>query len=415
MTFFEIFAVILVFAAIGGYLNRRYVRLPSTIGQMAFALLLSLTVLVLNDLGVVHLDPLRLMVEKIDFPTILLHGMLAFLLFAGALHINLSELKDYKYTVGILATAGVALATVILGTLVWGAARLLEIDLPFIYALVFGALVAPTDPIAVLGILGKLGVSRSLYVKIGGESLFNDGVGVVVFLALLGIATGDGFHIREFSIFMLWEIMGGIVCGAVLGQVTARLMRSADDSKTEVLLTLALVAGGYALAERLHISAPLSMVAAGLVIGSRERKEAAAGHEHGSLDIFWELLDEIMNAVLFLLIGLELIVVSWGKGTILMSLCAVGAALVARYISVSLPILLIRFRRRFDKGTIRLLTWGGLRGGLSIAMALSLPDVPQKDLILAMTYAIVLFTIFVQGLTFQRLAYRFAEPARQEP
>jgi len=403
MTIFEIIAIILTFAAVGGYLNYRFVKLPSTIGHMAFALLISLLLILLNFFGIFDLEPVRKLVNNIDFSELLLHNLLAFLLFAGALHINLSDLKSYKYTIASLATIGVALTTLIVGSLIWMAAGWLGIELSFIFALVFGALIAPTDPIAVLGLLKSLNISKGLYAKIGGESLFNDGVGVVVFFALLGIATGDSFDLEAFSVFLLWESLGGILLGTILGWITYKLLTSIDAYKIEILLTLALVAGGYSLAENLHVSAPLAMVAAGLIIGNHGRAIGMSEETRHRIDIFWELLDEVLNAALFLLIGVEIIIVEWTPQIFLLSGFAIVAVLFARLISVSLPISFFGIRRDFEKGTILVLTWGGLRGGISIALALSLPATPEKATILTLTYAVVLFTIFFQALSLKKL------------
>lgn len=410
MSVFEAIALLLTFAAVGGYLNHRYVKLPITIGYMAFALLLSLCVIGLNALGWFEAEALTDFVKKVDLPEVLLHGMLSVLLFAGALHINWQELKQARWTVLILATGGVVLATLTTGTLVWYAAHFLGFDLPYIYALLFGALISPTDPIAVLAILKEVGVSKKLYTKIGGESLFNDGVGVVVFMAVLGAATSAGGeqdwgHLG--SVF-LKEALGGLVLGGVLGWLTYLLMRSIDEYKVEVMLTLALVTGGYALAEHLHISAPICMVAAGLIIGNQGRSFGMSDETQRYIDNFWELLDEICNAVLFLLIGLALLIIPFSAGTLALGACAILAMLAGRLLSVGLPISLLRFREHFKKGTIALMTWGGLRGGISIALALSLPHGPFKELILPMTYIVVLFSILVQGLTFKSLARRWS-------
>ncbi len=368
---------------------------------MAFALLLSLAGIALNALGLFDLGPVSAYVAKIDFSGIVLHGMLSVLLFAGALHINLAELKDVKLSVGILATIGVLISTIVIGTLTWYAANLCGLQLPYLYALVFGALISPIDPIAVLGILKEAGISKSLYVKIGGESLFNDGVGVVVFVALLGIASSPGpVEWNHFLTDFLREGLGGLFLGIALGWITYRLLRSIDDYKVEMLLTLALVLGGYTLAEYLHVSAPICMVAAGLVIGNHGRDFGMSDETRKNIDIFWELLDEIFNAILFLLIGLELVIIPLSGGILFAGALTVVAVLIGRLVSVGIPISIMRLFRDFDRGTIRLMTWGGLRGGISIALALALPAGPEKEIILPLTYIAVLFSILVQGLTF---------------
>ncbi len=404
MTIFQIIAIVFTFAAMGGYVNYKLFRLPSTIGHMVFALIFSVLVLAAGKIGIFDVEIIREMIGRIDFSDLVLHGMLSFLLFAGALQINLNDLKNVRLPVSILATFGVLTATAITGTLTWYLAGFAGVNLPYVYALLFGALISPTDPIAVLSILKQLGVSKTLYMKIGGESLFNDGVGVVIFLSLLGLASGGADLVaHEFFIHLAREAVGGLALGLLLGWITYKFMQSIDDYKTETMLTLALVSGGYVLAESLHISAPLCMVAAGLVIGNQARQRGMSDLTREHVDTFWQLLDEIMNDVLFLLIGLEMIIISFSKQTILVGLGAIVAVLAGRFISVGLPIAMIRLRKQVDRGTIRMMTWGGLRGGLSIAMALSLPEGEAKSIILTLTYMVVLFSIMVQGTTFKNL------------
>lgn len=403
MTFFQIIAVLMSFAAVGGYINHRYMGLPSTIGHMIFALLVSLGAVLAHALGWINLRPASDLLSSIDFSNVLLHGMLSFLLFAGALHIHMDDLKSVKWPVSILATAGVVIATAITGTLVWLIAGFIGVELPFIYALLFGALISPTDPIAVLAILKQVGATKKLYVKIGGESLFNDGVGVVIFLSILGIAAGKTEPtVLSIGSTFLQEAVGGGLLGGVLGWVIYQLLRSIDEYKVELLLTIALVTGGYALAEALHVSAPICMVIAGLIIGNQGRSKGMSETTRQNLDMFWELIDETLNAVLFMLIGLEIIVIAFDSQHFLIGLLAILAVLLARLISVAIPITIMG-HNKFEKGTIGLLTWGGLRGGLSIAMALSLPTGSNKDLIVQMTYMIVIFSIIVQGLSFKHV------------
>ena len=403
MTPFQIIAVLLTFVAFGGYINHKYVRLPETIGHMAFALLLSLGAIICYKLGLYDIAPVKTIIGGIDFSEVLLHGMLSFLLFAGALQIRLSDLKEVAAPVTILATAGTVIATLVTGTLVWLAARLIGMDLSYIYAMLFGALISPTDPIAVLAILKEANMPKKLFTKIGGESLFNDGVGVVIFLTILGIALGEQkLDAREVSFLLVQQGLGGLALGFFLGWITDSLLHRLDDYKVEVLLTLALVAGGYALAELVHVSAPICMVAAGLIVGNTGRANCEQEVARKRLDLFWELLDEILNAVLFILIGLEVIVITITKQHMLLGGFAITAVLVGRLISVSLPIGLMSLRQKFERGTIPILVWGGLRGGLSIAMALSLPEGPEKSIILPVTYIVVLFSILGQGLSFRR-------------
>lgn len=405
MTFFQVTAILIVFAALGGYVNHRFMKLPTTIGHMVFALLVSLGAIGLQKAGLVDLTATTEFLRSIDFSQVLLHGMLSFLLFAGALHINLDLLKRVKWPVFTLATLGTLLATFLTGTLIWLITGWLGLPLPYIYALLFGALIAPTDPIAVLAILKQVGAPEDLYVKIGGESLFNDGIGVVLFLTILGIATGQ--NAPDFSsagLLFLREAVGGLALGGLFGWATCWLLRSIDEYKVEVLLSLALVFGGYALAEFIHVSAPIAMVVAGLITGNQGREHGMSDVTRDHLDLFWELLDEVLNAVLFMLIGLEMLVIAISPAHMQIGLLAIAAVLAGRVVSVSLPVCILRFCNSFEKGTVTLLTWGGLRGGLSIAMALSLPNGPEKDIILPVTYMVVLFSIIVQGLTFRRVA-----------
>ena len=386
------------------YLNHRFLKLPGAIGLMTISLLISVAFVFLGKAGLLNLSHAAAFVSSIDFSETLLHGMLAFLLFAGALHVDLSDLATQKLPVAVLSTVGVIIATFITGMLFWYGAAWLGFELPFIYALLFGALISPTDPIAVLGILKSAGAPKSLEIKITGESLFNDGVGVVIFLTILGIiSSGEAPDAAHIAMFLLEEAVGGIGLGLSLGWIVYRLLRSVDNYQVEVLLTLALAAGGYTLAEALHVSAPIAIVVAGLVIGNHGRAFAMSEKTREHLDPFWELLDEILNAVLFVLMGLELLTFKLDWIILAGGLLAIVSVLVARFFSVALPVLLIRVKRPFTKGAIKVLTWGGLRGGISIALALSIPASAERDLILAVTYMVVVFSILVQGLTLARL------------
>ena len=401
---FQIVSAILALVAICGYLNYRYVGLPSTIAQMAFALILSLVALGLDHAGWFDADTVKAIIAHIDFPALLLDVMLPFLLFAGALHINLRDLAEVRTPVVILATVSVVIATAVTGVLTWYAASMIGVVLPFMTALMFGALISPTDPIAVLSILRQAGASRTLYAKIGGESLFNDGVALVLFVGILRIAAQPGsMDAGDFARFLLQQAGGGLALGGLLGWVSYRALKSIDDYKTEVIMTLAVVACGTSIAELLHVSAPLAMVAAGLIVGNHGRDLGMSEVTRRNIDVFWELIDEILNALLFFVIGLELVVVPFSPMAIGLGLLATAAVLFGRFASVALPVGCIRLLKPIGYGTVRLLTWGGLRGGLSVAMALSLPDDPYKPLILTIVYVVVLFSILVQGLTFRRL------------
>lgn len=407
MTLFQTSALLITLAALAAFINVRWVKLPQTIGLMAIALVGSMILLLLGELGLVPLRTFATFISRVDFSEVLLHGMLSFLLFAGALHVNFNDLRRERLPVAALSTIGVVIATFVTGTLFWWGAGLIGLEISYLTALLFGALISPTDPIAVLGIIKKVGAPKRLETQIAGESLFNDGIGVVVFLTILGVAEGPGrAGISDIGLLLLKEAFGGALVGLALGWLAYLMLKAVDAYQVEILLTLALVTGGYALAEAMHVSAPITMVVAGLVIGNRGRDFAMSDKTRERLDAFWELIDEILNAVLFMLIGLELIVVALRPAYFVAGLIAIVVALVGRIISVGLPIGVMRLRQPFMRGTIRILTWGGLRGGISIALALSLPPSPDRDVVIAATYLVVVFSILVQGLTFGRVMRR---------
>jgi len=408
MKLFNILAVLITLSAVFSYINYRFIKLPTTIGVMAISLVGSLGITLLGPLGFgLEEDALRLL-DSIDFDETLLHGMLSFLLFAGALHIDLDRLAHQKWIIGTLATVGTVGSTFIIGSLAYLVLDWLNIGLPLMQCLLFGALISPTDPIAVLGILKKAGVPESLETKISGESLFNDGVAVVVFLVLLQIAAG-GHDITAVAVAWLFakEALGGIVYGLLIGGIAYGMLKSVDNYQVEVLITLALVAGGYALADALHLSGPIAIVVAGLLIGNHGRLLAMSDRTRSHLDTFWELVDEVLNVVLFVLIGLEVLVLSWNQSYLIASVLMIPLLLLSRFVSVAVPIVIMRRFRTFSPSVIKILTWGGLRGGISVAMALSLPPGRHRDIILTITYAIVVFSIIVQGLTIGKLV----EPA----
>ena len=422
MTVFEVAACLITLAAVLSYLNYTLLKLPPAIDLMALSLAGSLA-LVLVGLAVPALERgARDLVHRIDLNQAFLNGMLGFMLFAGSLHIKLHELASRKWAVAVLSTVGVLISTAAVGLLAWALLNAAGIEARPIYCLLFGALISPTDPIAVMAILRQAGVPKDMEVQIAGESLFNDGVGVVVFLGLLEIATGavepDALHLTE---LFLWEAVGGAAVGFALGWVTYRMLRSVDNYQVEVLLSLALVAGGYALVNSLHMSGPIAMVVAGILIGNLGRAYAMSPTTIEHVDTFWELLDEILNAVLFVLIGLEVLALAFTGKYLLVGLLAVPLVLFARLVSVAGPIAAMRRRGRFARYTIRTLTWGGLRGGISVALALSLPrevkgePVAERDAILAMTYVVVVFSILVQGLTVGPLTrYWLGRPTRPD-
>jgi CPA1 family monovalent cation:H+ antiporter len=405
----DIAAACLVVTALLAYLNHRFIGLPTSIGVMVSALGLSLLLVALDSFGIVH--GLRAyeesLLRSIDFSSVLMQGMLSLLLFAGALHVDLSELRAYRWQIGVLAVFGTLLSTLVVGTVMWWALPLAGLQIPLLHCLLFGALISPTDPIAVMGILKSAGAPKNLELVIAGESLFNDGIGVVIFTLLLGmLASGDVPTLPHAGELLLHEAGGGLLFGLALGYLTFRLLRSIDQYQLEVLITLAAVMGGYALANQLHVSGPLAMVVAGLVIGNHGRALAMSDTTRHHVDLFWELLDEILNAVLFVLIGLEVIVIRFPDGIALAALAAVLVTLSARWLTVGLPVGLWHHRLRLPAGAGRVLTWGGLRGGISVALALSLPAGPERETLLALTYCVVVFSILAQGLTIGRVVRR---------
>lgn len=404
MKLFNILAILITLSAGFSYINHRFIRLPTAIGLMLIALLVSLGLIALGPLGFGLKEDARLLLASIDFDETLLHGMLSFLLFAGALHVNLADLARQKYIIGFMATLGVIGSTFIMGFTSWWVLGWLDIDLPFIYCLLFGALISPTDPIAVMGILRKAGVPESLETKITGESLFNDGVAVVVFLVILEVATGSHEVTAAWvtGLFMK-EVLGGLVFGLLIGGVAYWMLKSVENYQVEVLITLALVTGGFALADALHLSGPIAIVVAGLLIGNHGRMLAMSDEVRDHLDKFWELVDEILNAVLFVLIGLEVLVLTFNRAYILVGIILIPLLLAARFVCVGIPVVILKRFRTFSPNVIKILTWGGLRGGISVALALSLPAGKSREAILAVTYTIVVFSIIVQGLTIGKL------------
>ena len=401
MGMFSLIAILISLAAIFSYINFRLIKLPTTIGILLITILTSLVIVILGlfGLGEIHVKAAYAL-NRMDFNKTLMNGMLSFLLFAGALHVNLEDLSKHKYIIIILATFGIIANTFIVGSLAWLVFALVNIKLSYIYCLLFGALIAPTDPIAVIGILKKAGISKSLETKITGESLFNDGVAVVVFLILLEIATG-GHEVtfKHISFLFLEEAVGGIVFGFAVGMVAFLMLKAVDNYQVEILVTLALVMGGYALANMLHVSGPIAVVVAGLLIGNKGRLLAMSEKTRGHLDSFWELIDEVLNAVLFLMIGMEVLVVTIKINYLIAGLIMIPIVLIARFISVGVPVTLMRFLKEFSPNAIKILTWGGLRGGISVALALSLPAGESREVLLTITYIIVVFSIVAQGLT----------------
>lgn len=370
MKLFHILAILISLSALFSYLNYRYLKLPTAIGLMLIALLASLALLFLGPLATDVEAYAAVLLRTVDFDETLLHGMLSFLLFAGALHVDLADLAKQRWVIATLATASVLGATFIIGYLAYWIFALLDLDIPFIYCLLFGALISPTDPIAVLGILKSAAAPKTLETKITGESLFNDGVAVVVFLVLLGVATGgDELSAASVAGLFIQEAVGGVLYGLGIGTLAYWMLKRVDDYSVEVLITLALTTGGYALAEVLHLSAPIAIVVAGLLIGNHGRSFAMSDKTREHLDTFWELVDEILNAVLFVLIGMEVLVLAVRQEYLLAGLLAIPITLLARLVSVGVPVGIMRRYRSFSPMVVTILTWGGLRGGISVALA----------------------------------------------
>ena len=413
----ELPAIILVCVSIFGYINHKYLQLPLTVGLVLIALISGLGVLMIDSvLPFLNISStLRVWLGEIDFNRTLMNGMLSFLLFAGALHVDLSGLMKSKLHVSILATFGVMLSTFINGTCFYYISLFAGFNIDYIYCLIFGVIVTPTDPVAVLGLLKRLNVPKRLEAIIGGESLFNDGVAVVIFSVLLTIAfgssTGHGGHevMDANAILGLFvkEAFGGALLGMIAGYITFLLLKSMDDYILEVIATLALVTGAYSIALNLHISGPIAMVVAGVFIGNTGRQFAMSEKTRAHVTDFWHLIDEILNAALFVLIGFEVIVLSSDLSILGISIICVLVAVAARLLAVSIPLNLLNPIIAKEKGEILILTWAGLRGGISIALALSLPDMEIKPIIVTATYAVVVFSILIQGLTIESLIKRY--------
>ena len=406
MDFYAIATILIVLSALFGYINVRFLELPNTIGLMLITIVFTMLVFALSYFDATLLEKEREFIGHIDFKSVLLDGMLSFMLFAGALHTNFQQLKIQRKPILAFATLGTLTSTFLVGIFVFYGLKVISLDTEFIYCLLFGALISPTDPIAVLGILKKVGAPKKLETKIVGESLFNDGVGVVIFITIFGIASKGMEHfsvlhtLREF----VQEVGGGLVLGGILGYGTYLLLKSIDDYDTEVIITVAAVMGGTLLAQKLHISAPLAMVVAGLVVGNDTVRQSSMSEvTEQYVDKFWELIDVLLNTILFVMIGMELLLLTFEKEYFLAGILAIPAILFARYLSLLLPIKFYKKKLDFVKNTNALMTWGGLRGGISIALALSLTDAMHKDLFLVMTYTVVVFSIIGQGLTVGKL------------
>ena len=409
MDLFPLLSILIVLSAGFAYINFRVLKLPNSIGLMLVSLLFSFLILIIGNFYPSIKDGLASTLESIDFSELLLEGMLSFMLFAGAIHIKYEDLKSERLTIILFSTMSVIISTFIVGFASFYLLHAFGIDVNIIHALLFGALISPTDPIAVLSILKSAGVSKSLETKIAGESLFNDGVAVVVFLTILKLAQ-PGADFDTGSIIMLFgqEAIGGILLGILLGVIGYKLTSHIDNYQVEVLITLAVVMGGYTFAHYVHVSGPLAMVAAGVITGNHGKEFGMSKITNEYIDKFWELIDEILNAVLFVLIGLELLILEINTTILIISFILILVTLITRYISVWVPSLLIRFKEKITRKTLLVLTWGGLRGGISIALALSIKPEFSREIWVTITYIIVCFSILVQGMTIGKLAKKAA-------
>lgn len=407
---YNLITVIIVLTAVFGYINFKYLKLPGTIGIMLISIVASLCVVAIGFFDHDFFKSTTELIRTIDFSTALMRVMLSFLLFAGAIHIDIHKLKKESASIITFSTIGVLLSTFIVAGLMFAVTKLFGLHIDFIYCLLFGALISPTDPIAVLGILKQSKIPATLEMKISGESLFNDGVAVVVFITIYEIITAGIKNTSAPQIAWLFvkEAGGGIVFGLLLGYIGFWALRSIDNYVVEVLITLAIVMGGYLLAAYLHISGPLAMVVAGIITGNKSRHEGMSDVTRDYVDKFWEMMDEVFNAILFLLIGFEMLIVPFTATLFWLGCIAILIVLLARYISVALPILFLKQKTTFEKNVIPILTWGGLRGGISVALALSLPKTMFSEVFVSVTYIIVLFSIIVQGLTIGKFAKKLA-------
>jgi CPA1 family monovalent cation:H+ antiporter len=404
MDLFTIISVLVCLSALFSFLNYRYLKLPRTIGLMLGALLLSIGLIVAGYSGWAIRQPAAAIIGRLDFNRLLLQGMLGFLLFAGALHVEANALFEHKWIIFTLATAGVIFSTALVGLLAWLIFDLVGLRVPLVYCLLFGALISPTDPVAVLGILKELGAPKHIETQMAGEALFNDGIGVVLFVVILGLIQGGyGATWQEALHLFAKEALGGVILGLLIGWLAYEMLKRVDSYQVEVLITLGLVMGGYELAHALRTSGPLTIVAAGLLIGNQGRALAMSEITRRNLDMFWELIDEILNSLLFILIGMEALVLNISIQHMIAGLMLIPTVLIVRLLTVGIPFGLAEKKLPFRSRTVKTLTWGGLRGGIAVALALSIPQGPYRAIILVAAYMIVVFSIVVQGLTIRRL------------
>jgi CPA1 family monovalent cation:H+ antiporter len=414
----EVVGILLTLTAVSSYINHRYVKLPKSVGLTLITLLLSFVIAISGKFGWDLSGFSHELLEGIGFNETFLHGMLGFLLFAGSLHVNRMELAKHKTIVGLLATVSVALSTFIIGFTTFGLTQFLGIEIPLEYCLVFGALISPTDAITTLGILKVAKAPKAYEIKIAGEALFNDGMGIVLFIILLGLASGaeKTWSIQSATLFFIQQGLGGIILGLVMGWLAGRLLRTIDNSEVAIILTLGMVAGGYSFAHSvMQVSGAICMAMAGLVVGGSLQHGNMSKETILRLDTFWKLLDEVLNAILFVTLGLEFLTLNFTSDIGLAAVGAIVIVIAARWISVMVPVAWVSLFRKFGPNVVLLMTWGGLRGGISIALALTIPHGPIRDFIVAITYVVVLFSILVQGLTMGSLVRRVVNREQPKP
>lgn len=415
MELYYSFSVLIVLASLFAYINHRFIRLPSTIGIMIMAIFVSLIIRFAGkNIFPEATGEIFTLISGLDFTEVLMGAMLNFLLFAGAIHVSFADLRQQRLPVITFSTISVIISTFVIAGILYYVAPIMAVNPPFLVCLLFGALISPTDPIAVLGILKKARVSKSLETKIAGESLFNDGIAVVLFAVILQLVqTSDAdISVGSISWLLAKEAIGGLLLGIILGFTASKAMQGIDDYIVSVLITLSVVMGGYLIAHSIHISSPLTMVAAGLIIGNYGKKVAMSDITKDYLTKFWELIDEILNAVLFLFIGFELLLIPDFETYWIISLAAIFIVLFARFISIWIPSLIVPFKPKLSRGSLTMLVWGGLRGGVSIALVLSINSSGYKELLLEMTYFVVVFSIIVQGLSVGKVSNKVLRQAQ---